>query len=348
MRGVVGGADLADFRTARLRPTANRGLLRGLTLIVACLIALTVGNVRSAQAPAPTAAEIAAQAPPILVLQGDNGRAPLLDEPRWAPVSDQWAWNVGLPRNRLILFYGSPLSAALGPLGAYESKELVERLHRQAAAFDALDPEHPTVAGFDLVDPVAQPTPQGDGSFTLRMDARTVDHFVDLASANRMYFFFDLQLGRSTVDHEIDLMWPWIQRANVEISLDPEFAMRPGETPGIQFGTMHAAEINRLIVRLSNLVRAQGLPDKVLLIHQFIPQLLPDREQIQPLPGVQVVICEDGVGSPGAKTAGYNQFAAPQTAGLPGFKVFYALDKPAMTEKDVMGLSPAPLVVMYQ
>jgi len=323
-------------------------MVRAIAAIAISMAGFSAVASRPAYAPSPTAAETAAVAPPIAVLKGDPGAPPRLDEPKLAPVADQWAWNVGLPQNRLILFYGNPLSAALGPLGAYGSTELIDRLHRQAAAFDALDPAHPTVAGFDLVDPVAQPTPQADGTYTYRMDAATVDHFVNLASANHMYFFFDLQIGRSTVDREIDLMWPWIQRANVEISLDPEFAMSPGDIPGVQYGKMHAAEINRLIARLSTLVTTQGLPDKVLLIHQFIPELLPDRDKITPMPGVQVVICEDGVGSPGAKTAGYNQFAAPGKAGLPGFKVFYALDKPAMTDRDVMGLSPPPLVVMYQ
>lgn len=324
--------------------TPSRWLVRALVATLISIVALSVTGPRPAFAPAPTAAEIV----PIIVLKGDPGRLAILDEAKWTPVADEWAWSVGLPRNRLVLYYGNPLSAALGPLGAYGDAELVARLRTQAAAFDALDPAHPTVSGFDLVDPVAQPTPQDDGTYTRRMDGPTVEHFVNLASANHMYFFFDLQIGRSTVDREIDLLWPWIQRPNVEISLDPEFAMSPGEVPGVQYGKMRAAELNRLIERLSNLVSERGLPDKVLLIHQFIPQLLPDRDQIKPMPGVQIVICEDGVGSPGAKTAGYNQFAGPGTAGHPGFKVFYALDKPAMSDQDVMSLSPAPLVVMYQ
>ena len=339
---------MASSSVRLMQPAPTRWLVRALVATAISLLALSVTNPRAALAPAPTAAEVAAAAPPIAVLYGDPGRPGRLDEPKWSPVSDEWAWSVGLPRNRLVLFYGNPLSPALGPVGAYGEVELVDRLHRQAQAFDRLDPSHPTVGGFDLVDPVAQPTPQGDGTYTRRMDAATVDHFVDLASANHLLFFFDLQIGRSTVDREVDLLAPWLARANVEISLDPEFAMSPGEVPGVQYGKMHAAEINRLVTRLSRLVREQGLPDKVLLIHQFIPQLLPDRELIQAQPGVQVVICEDGVGSPGAKTAGYNQFAGPGTAGVPGFKVFYTLDKPAMSEKDVMGLSPAPLVVMYQ
>lgn len=337
---------MATPRARLMQPTPTRWLVRAIVAIA--LLAISVTGPRPSLAPAPTAAKAEVSSAPIADLHGDPGRRATLDEAKWSPVADSWAWSVGLPHNRLVLFYGNPLSAALGPLGAYGQDELVARLRAQAAAFDALDPTHPTVSGFDLVDPVAQPTPQDDGTYTRRMDGPTVDHFVNLASANHLYFFFDLQIGRSTLDHEIDLLWPWIQRANVEVSLDPEFAMSPGEVPGVQFGQMHAAEINRLIERLSRLVTEQGLPDKVLLIHQFIAQLLPDRDQIKPMPGVQIVICEDGVGSPGAKTAGYNQFAAPGTAGYPGFKVFYALDKPAMSEKSVMGLSPAPLLVMYQ
>jgi hypothetical protein len=109
---------------------------------------------------------------------------------------------------------------------------------------------------------------------------------------------------------------------------------------------MSAASINAITDRLTSSPSAAWLP-KILLIHQFIDSMLPDRSLVRPTPGVDLVICSDGVGSPGAKIEGYERYGAtsPQYAGI---KLFYDSDKPLLSEQQVVELTPAPLVVMYQ
>jgi hypothetical protein len=258
-----------------------------------------------------------------------------------------WIRQISLPQNRLVLYYGNPFSAALGPLGAYSDPELVRRLRDQAAAYQRLDPAHPVVMGFDYVTPVAQPWPMSDGSWVSRMPNSSIQHYLDLARANHFLFFFDMELGHSPINVELDRLARFLDEPEVGIALDPEFDMPKGAIPGRTFGRMSAAEINRALSRLSNLVVSRDLPPKFVIIHQFLDSMLPDREAIKSYPGVTVIICIDGVGPAGSKIADYRRFITP-SKWLGGFKLFYRSDHPLMSEAAVLALRPAPVMVMYQ
>lgn len=261
---------------------------------------------------------------------------------------DGWMWRVSLPTNRLILYYGNPLSPVMGPIGAYSDDELIARLQQQAQVYADLDPAHPVVPGFDYVTPVAQPVPMYDGSWVYRMPDDSIEHYINLANANQALFFFDMQIGHSTVQKEVNNVWPYLQRPGVDLSLDPEFDMAPGDVPGVEFGRMYASEINWVIDQLSNLVESQHLPTKILIIHQFLESMLPDWQKIHIKPGVEIVTSVDGFGPPGSKIGDYQVFDKDQLIQYPGFKLFYKLDKPLMSPADVLALDPAPLMVMYQ
>ena len=259
-----------------------------------------------------------------------------------------WLWRVSLPQNRLVLYYGNPLSPVLGPIGRYDDPELVSRLRAQAAVYARLDPAHPPIAGFDYVSPVAQPDPQKDGTYTRRMDDASIRHYIELARQNHLLFFFDLQIGHSTVAREIDALWPYIQLPWVNVALDPEFDMAPGDIPGVEFGRMYAKEINAVIDRLSELTISQDLPSKMLILHWFRPGLIVDWQNVKLKPGVSVITSDDGVGPPGPKIDDYNLYDKAYLIQYPGIKIFYELDKPVMQPEDVVRLDPAPNMVMYQ
>ena len=261
---------------------------------------------------------------------------------------DGWMWQSGLPNHRLVVYYGNHYSEAMGPLGQYSDDELVAQLKAQAQAYADLDPTHPVVPAFDFVTPVVQPVPMKDGSWVYRMPDASIQHYLTLANSNHMLFFFDMQIGHSTIQKEVNILWPYLQEPGVDLSLDPEFDMPPGTTPDVNFGRMTAAEINWVIDRLSNLVLTQHLPPKTLIIHQFIPEMLPDWQNIKLRPGVEVVTCVDGFGPPGTKIDDYRQFDKLQLIQYPGMKLFYKLDKPLMSPEQVLGLDPSPLMVMYQ
>jgi hypothetical protein len=261
---------------------------------------------------------------------------------------DGWTWQTNLPEHRLVVFYGNPLSSVMGPLGQFSDNDLITKLQQQAQVYASLDPAHPVVPAFDYVTPIVQPVPMDDGSWVYRMPADSIEHYINLANANHMLFFFDMQLGHSTIQKEVNLVWPYLERPGVDLTLDPEFDMPPGAIPDQVFGHMSAAEINWAIHQLSTLVQSEHLPPKILIIHQFREDMLPDWQNIKLEPGVQVITCVDGFGTPSEKIDDYQIFDKEQLLQYPGMKLFYKLDIPLMSPTDVLALNPPPMMVMYQ
>lgn len=262
--------------------------------------------------------------------------------------TDAWAWHTSLPEHRIVAFYGNPLSPVMGPIGQYSDDELISKLDEQAQAYSKLDPAHQVVSALDYVTPIVQPVPMDDGSWVYRMPDASIEHYVDLANNHHALFFFDMQIGHSPIQKEVNLLWPYLQRPGVDLSLDPEFDMPPGAIPDQVFGRMTAAEINWVIDQLSALVQTAHLPPKVLIIHQFLQEMLPDWQNIKVKPGVQVITCVDGFGTPGEKIDDYRMFDKEQLIQYPGMKMFYKLDTPVMAPSSVLALDPPPLMVMYQ
>ena len=261
---------------------------------------------------------------------------------------DGWTWFTSLPSHRLVVFYGNPLSSVMGPIGQYSDSDLIAKLHEQAQAYATLDPAHPVVPAIDYVTPIVQPVPMADNSWTYRMPSDSIEHYIKVANDNHALFFYDMQVGHSTVQKEVTLVMNDLEKPGVDLALDPEFDMPPGGIPDEVFGHMMASEINWTIDTLSNLVTTKHLPPKILIIHQFREDMLPDWKNIKLKPGVEVVTCVDGFGGPGAKTDDYTLFDQQQLIQYPGMKLFYTLDKPLMSPSDVLALNPPPMMVMYQ
>jgi hypothetical protein len=259
-----------------------------------------------------------------------------------------WMWRVSLPADRLVVYYGNPYSAAMGPIGAYPDDQLLALLRQQAQSYADLDPSHPVVPALDYVTPVVQGSPQADGTWTARMPDDSIEYYRQLANSNNMLFFMDMQIGHSTVQREVNAVWQFLEQPGVDLALDPEFDLTTGGIPDVDLGHMSAAEINWVIDQLSTLVQTHHLPPKILIIHQFRIEMLPDWQNIRVKPGVEVVTCVDGFGTPGEKLDDYRIFDNRQLIQYPGFKLFYKLDKPVMSPGDVLGMTPPPLMVMYQ
>src|SRR5207253_3028437 len=93
----------------------------------------------------------------------------------------------------------------------------------------------------------------------------------------------------------------YLREPFVHLALDPEFATRRlGVAPGISIGGLEASSINQVQQYLDSLVAAQHLPKKVLILHQFRADMLPDAANIHALPNVERVVDMDGFGPPGS------------------------------------------------
>jgi len=125
--------------------------------------------------------------------------------------------------------------------------------------------------------------------------------------------------------------------------------MAEDEVPAQDLGQLYAGQVNELQADLNEIGRELGL-NRVLILHQFANNMLPDKELIEDYPFVELVIDGDGVGSPQAKIRNYNQYAQEPAFEYGGFKLFPRDgDHPVMTPEEVMTeLSPPPVIIIYQ
>ncbi|MFI5269270.1 MAG: hypothetical protein ACHQ7M_17990, partial [Chloroflexota bacterium] len=106
--------------------------------------------------------------------------------------------------------------------------------------------------------------------------------------------------------------------------------------------------INQTIQTLGDLVTANHLPPKVLIVHRFRQDMVSNSGAIQPSPLVQVVMDMDGFGSIAEKLSSYNAYIRAQPVQFAGVKLFYQQDQPLFTPQQALGLTPTPFVVIYQ
>ena len=253
-----------------------------------------------------------------------------------------------LPAHRVLTYYGHPHDPNMGILGEYEKEDLLPLLLAEAANYEAADPTRPVIPAFEVIATVAQRDPGDDGDFLLETDVETIVEYADFAEANGALLFLDLQIGRSTVDAEVAKVREILRRPHVHLALDPEFAIRPGETPGIHIGELTAEQILIAQQTLAQIVREENIPPKILIVHQFREDMIIGKGRIATIPGVQVVIDADGFGSPKLKTDSYNYLIRNEPVGFPGFKLFYRQDDPLMSARDVLALDPPPILIIYQ
>jgi hypothetical protein len=258
-----------------------------------------------------------------------------------------------LPSNRIVAYYGNFYSTGMGVLGEYPEDVLIPKLEGELAAWRAADPSTPVVPAIDYIAVTAQGSAGQDGKYRLRMPDSEIDKAVALAHSINGIVILDVQVGLSDVEHELPPLAKYLDMPDVHLALDPEFSMKTGVPPGTVIGTMDASDINYAANFLSSLVKADGLPPKLLIIHRFTEDMVTDYQNIEQLPEVQVVMDMDGWGSPQKKTGTYNQVIYPEPVAFTGFKLFYKNDLKApstrmMTPAEILNLTPAPSFIQYQ
>jgi hypothetical protein len=257
-----------------------------------------------------------------------------------------------LPARRIVAYYGNPLSKRMGILGELPPEQMFARLDREVAAWNAADPAHPVQPALHLIATVAQGSAGKDGMYRYRVHPELIEKVYGWARSRNALLFLDLQIGKSTLEEEIKPLLPYLQRPDVHLGLDPEFAMTKGGLPGRRVGTYDASHINYAQGVLANLVTQHKLPPKVLVVHRFTGPMVTNAMQIKRDPRVQVVMHMDGWGPPYGKRATWRRFIYPYPVQYTGFKLFYHNDTkaghPLMKPRDVLALHPDPVYIQYQ
>lgn len=247
----------------------------------------------------------------------------------------------------LVAWYGNPHSTQMGVLGQYAGPDRAAGLVRQGAAYAAVTHKQVLLA-YEVVAVVAQCAPGADGKYRLRELAEVIRALHDEARSYGISLVLDVQVGRSTVAEEIAALEPFLSERDVYLALDPEFAMDDCGVPGESIGALRASDVNRTLDTLECLIADEHLPPKVLILHQFRTDMLPDRVAIRRSATVDVVIDMDGFGPPALKLSSYRDVMRSLPVPFAGIKLFCRQDPNLMTPAAVMGLAPTPSVVIYQ
>lgn len=257
-----------------------------------------------------------------------------------------------LPRERIVAFYGHANSPNMGILGELPPDEMLARLDREVQRWREADPSTPVRPALHLITTMATGDPGPDGSYRLRMPASLIDRVLGWAERRDALLFLDIQPGRSDVADELPRLERWLSRPDVHLALDPEWRMPEDGVPGKVIGSMTASEVNQAIEFLAALVDEHDLPPKILVVHRFTENMLPDPERIETDPRVQVVVNMDGWGPPAQKLNTYRAIVAPEVYQWAGFKLFFKNDRwggsRLLTPEELLALSPVPLYIQYQ
>ena len=253
-----------------------------------------------------------------------------------------------LPDSQIVSYYGNPASAAMGILGTADIETIADALAEQAARYDRLNGDIDVIPAIHPVYAVAQAQPTDNGLYLSYVNDATVQRYLKLTEERGMLLFLDLQIARSTVAAEVEKVLPYLRHPQVHLALDPEFAVSGRAVPGAVIGSLNANDIGEAQAMLQALVLEERIPPKLLMVHQFIDDMVVGGDAIQPYPDVALIIDMDGFGPPDVKRATYERYAERPYAAHAAIKLFLQHDTDLMSERDVLRLEPTPAIVVYQ
>ena len=263
------------------------------------------------------------------------------------PGGGMYLFDAGFDR-RLVAMYGHPSTSGLGVLGEQGIDEGVERLRSIAEGYDA--DGSVVLPTFEIIATVASASAGGDGDYSAETARDDIRPWVEAAAANDMYVVLDLQPGRTDFLTQAKMYEEFLRLPHVGLAIDPEWRLRPNEVHLRQIGTVDAAEINQVVVWLAGVVRDKGLPQKLLILHQFRHSMITNRDQVETPPELAVVVHMDGQGPLGSKYETWDALTGQPDADQFhwGWKNFYDEDSPMATPEQVLALTPNLVFVSFQ
>jgi hypothetical protein len=250
-----------------------------------------------------------------------------------------------LPDFRVVAYYGAPQDKQLGALGIGSPSAMTKKLVKQAKGYERKT--RPVLPAMELIAVVAAAHPGEGERYNLRQPDSVIRRYLKAARKAKALLILDIQPGRSDFFTETKRLRKFLKEPDVGLALDPEWRMAPGEIPGQVIGRVGAKEVNATTDWLDKLTARYKLPQKLLLIHQFTDDMIPERE-LKERENLAYVLNVDGFGTQALKIAKYKGFVKQAPGFHRGFKLFYYEDTNMMKPAQVMRLQPRPDVVIYE
>src|SRR5262245_57189418 len=253
------------------------------------------------------------------------------------------------PGRQMVALYGHPGSPVLGVLGEQGIDGSIARAQKMAADYQPLV-DVPVVPAFEIITTVATGGPGPDGNYSYEAPLDLLRPWVDAAGQAGVYVVLDLQPGRADFLTQAKRYEELLARPYVGLALDPEWRLGPDQRHLSQIGSVTAGEVNTVVTWLADLTRAHKLPQKLLMLHQFQPEMISDRQTVDTTRDeLAVLIHADGFGSPGAKFETWSlMHIGPPPNVWWGWKNFIDEDTPTFSPAETMAIEPRPLFVSYQ
>lgn len=256
------------------------------------------------------------------------------------------------PRYRLFGYVGYPGDKVLGRLGEGDVEDRMAELAKQSDD-EGWAQGREIMPVMELIVSLAVATPEADGLYRLRMPDSAIASWLNVARRHKAILLLDIQPGRADFMSELKHVEKWLKEPDVGVALDPEWAVDAGQVPGKVFGNTSGKELNACAAYLSDIVKANGLPEKMMVYHVLHPTIVRNEADLKKHEGVVALKSVDGIGSPAAKVDTWEKVVAttPKDIAM-GFKLFFTEDVTRggrlMTRAEVLALSPEPEYVMFE
>ncbi|MDR1359841.1 MAG: hypothetical protein LBJ82_02570 [Deltaproteobacteria bacterium] len=254
-----------------------------------------------------------------------------------------------LLNNDILAFYGHPLSKNMGILGRYSIPDLDARLSDLAGEYAAVSGGRGVKKAFYIIFGTVWP----EGEIGIIRESVLME-YIQYALDHDILVFIDHQIGRYDPIASLKRMLPYLRYSNVHLALDPEWRT---DRPMQEIGRLSAGELNQAQQVIEEYLIENQIPgERMLVIHQFKPWMIQNREAVRAgRDKVRLIHCADGFGNPGQKRDAYAANAQARNIPLKSFKLFYnfkipgaGFDNPLLSPAQVYGLNPRPYLIMYQ
>jgi hypothetical protein len=249
------------------------------------------------------------------------------------------------PQYRVVAYYGTAGTGALGVLGQGAPEEAAEAIDKAAQGFAT--PDRKVQPAMEFIATVADSYPGPDGGYSHQAAKAKVQQYLDVARKHHQLFLLDIQPGRRDF---MSAVKPWrdlLSQPDVGLALDAEWRMDPGDVPGTVIGHVGAPEVNQVLDWVADLTKTADLPQKVVVLHMFRASMVTDLQTVADHPELALVQHLDGFGDVNTKMDIYHAIANPQKFHM-GFKLFYKQDQPLLGPPDVLAMKPQPEFISYQ
>ena len=160
----------------------------------------------------------------------------------------------------------------------------------------------------------------------------------------------DLQAGRASLLAQARMYEPLLRLPNVGLAIDPEWKLRPNQVPLRQIGSVSVGRVNGVARWLAALTARYRLPQKLLVLHQFMLSMISGEERLDThYSDLAILIHMDGQGTPRVKEQTWDAVTSAAPPGVFfGWKNFFVKDHPMLDPQQTMAQTPQPVMISYQ